>query len=207
MEHAGNIVGNVYDKYGTRNPIARALMRGFLGAVTELYQGVAPESVLEVGCGEGVLAHHLITSEHRPKRFSACDLELSQLAPNLDPAIEFHEASAYELPHADSSFDLVLCCEVLEHLEEPDRAFAELARVARGAVLVSTPWEPLWRGLNMARGKYLSDLGNTPGHIQHFSKHGLKRLAERHLVLTARRDPVPWTMLLGTPRPRAAVVS
>ena len=72
---AGNIVGNVYDKYGTRNPIARALMRGFTGAVTDLYLGTGARSVLEVGCGEGRLAHHLIQAA-RPARFEACDVEL-----------------------------------------------------------------------------------------------------------------------------------
>jgi hypothetical protein len=29
------------------------------------------------------------------------------------------------------------------------------------------PREPIWRIGNMARGRYLGDLGNTPGHIQH----------------------------------------
>ena len=50
---AGNIVGNVYDKYNTQNPIARALMRGFTDAVTDLYLETGARSVLEVGCGNG----------------------------------------------------------------------------------------------------------------------------------------------------------
>ena len=74
--------------------------------------------------------------------------------------------------------------------------------LAERAVLVSTPWEPLWRGLNMARGKYIRELGNTPGHIQHFSKRALIRLAQRHIRITERRDPIPWTVLLGTPGAR-----
>ncbi|MCA9694903.1 MAG: hypothetical protein KC636_35320, partial [Myxococcales bacterium] len=51
----GNIVGNTYDKYGSRNPIARALMAGFMRAVVGLYQEAAPRTALEVGCGEGKL--------------------------------------------------------------------------------------------------------------------------------------------------------
>lgn len=201
---AGVIVGNVYDKYGTKNPVARALMRGFLGAVTALYTRAAPKTVLEVGCGEGKLAQHLLDHAPRPDRFEACDLELGQIAPGLDPLIHFREASVYQLPYADDELDLVVCCEVLEHLDDPERGLAELARVARRAVLLSTPREPLWRALNVLRGKYLADLGNTPGHVQHFNARALTRLAERELHILERRQPLPWTVLLGRVRDTSA---
>ena len=51
----------------------------------------------------------------------------------------------------------------------------------------------------MARGKYLADYGNTPGHIQHFSRSGLIKLAETRLKIVAKRTPLPWTVLLGEP--------
>jgi len=196
---ADNIVGNHYDKYGTRNPIARALMRGFLAAVGELYRECRPRRVLEVGCGEGLLAQHLWHVAAPPERFVACDLELDRVACGLEPGIEFVEASIYALPFAAGSFDLVVCCEVLEHLDDPGRGLAELARVAERRVLVSTPWDPVWRAMNMVRGHYLRDLGNTPGHIQHFTRRSLQRLAERHLRVLERRTPLPWTILLGEP--------
>ena len=198
---ADNVVGNVYDKYGTRNPIARAMMSGFLDAVTSLFDQAAPTSVLEVGCGEGRLAHHLVTrATRRPERFLASDVSLGNRAPDLDGGIEWREASIYELPFETNSFDLVVCCEVLEHLEHPAEGLAELSRVANEKVLLSTPWEPVWRALNMARGKYWRDLGNTPGHIQHFTRRGLLELARRQLDIRAVRRPLPWTVLLGDVR-------
>jgi ubiquinone/menaquinone biosynthesis C-methylase UbiE len=193
------IVGNVYDKYGTHNPLARALMRGFLDTVTRLYRRVAPVSVLEVGCGEGRLAQHLVTQAARPARFVACDLDLGAIASDLDPLIELRQACTYDLPFADASFDLVVCCEVLEHLRDPSRGLGEVARVSRSAVLVSAPREPLWRLLNVASARYLGDLGNTPGHVQHFSSRALERLASRSLRIVERRTPLPWTVLLGEP--------
>lgn len=195
---SNNIVGNVYDKYGTRNPLARYLMRGFLGAVTELYQRSGPARVLEVGCGEGALADHLIThADPPPKAFEACDLSLESLRPGLDPRIQFHQASIHSLPYADASFDLVVCCEVLEHLENPAGGLAELARVARRDVLLSVPWEPTWRLLNLLRGRYWRDLGNTPGHIQHFSRRAFLGLVRGRLVIKDVRKPLPWTVLRG----------
>jgi ubiquinone/menaquinone biosynthesis C-methylase UbiE len=192
-----NVVGNVYDKYGTKNPLARALMHGFLGAVTDLYSRVVPQSVLEVGCGEGKLAAHLLRVARRPARFVVTDVDLAALTPDLDALIEPRQASVYELPFPDASFDLVLCCEVLEHLAEPGRGLAEVVRVARRAVIVSTPREPLWRFLNVLRGKYVRELGNTPGHVQHFGRRSLVRLVEGHLRVLEVRRPLPWTVVLA----------
>jgi ubiquinone/menaquinone biosynthesis C-methylase UbiE len=198
-------VGNVYDKYGTTNPIARALMRGFLDAATELFDRARADSVLEVGCGEGRLAQHLFTHGRRPRRFVATDREIASISRDVDPAIERRVASAYALPFDDASFDLVVCCEVLEHLASPALALAEIARVARRGVLVSTPREPLWRLLNVARGAYLGALGNTPGHIQHFRSASLEALVSQSIRVTDRRSPVPWTILLGVPRHADAI--
>ncbi|MBV9949656.1 MAG: class I SAM-dependent methyltransferase, partial [Myxococcales bacterium] len=201
------LVGNLYDKYGTRNPFARALMRRFLGAVSDLYARVNPETVLEIGCGEGHLAQHLVTRAARPARFVACDVDLRALRPDLDPLIETRQASAYELPFGRGEFDLVVCCEVLEHLQAPERALAEATRIARRAVLLSTPREPIWRVLNVARGRYLRRMGDTPGHVQHFSRRALTALASESLHILECRTPPPWTVLLGAPIGRGPSVS
>lgn len=197
----GNIVGNFEDKYSSHNPIARWLVSGFLDAVTELFVLADPrdKQVLEVGCGEGKLATHLIRNAPAPARYLATDLSLDTVGAGVDPRIEFQPASIYELPFASDSFDLVVCCEVLEHLERPAAGLAELRRVARERVLISTPWEPVWRAMNMARGKYIRDLGNTPGHIQHFTRRDLRELAATHLDILDMRTPLPWTAILGEP--------
>lgn len=194
-----NVVGNVYDKYGTRNPVARRLMEGFLREVLDLYTLSWPRSVLEVGCGEGRLAKYLWTAGPRPERFVMSDLDVSRIDPGIDPVLEVQEASVYDLPWDDSTFDLVICCEVLEHLDDPERGLREVSRVASRRVLLSTPWEPVWRVLNLARGKYVKALGNTPGHVQHFTRRGLVELSSRHLRLLQCRKPLPWTILLGEP--------
>jgi len=196
----GGVVGNVYDKYETTNPIARRLMNGFLGAVSALYDEARPSSVLEVGCGEGRLADFLIRSGPPPEAFDATDVSLAALAEGLDSRIQFSEASVYDLPYEDASVDLVVACEVLEHMKTPALALAEIARVARSGVLVSTPREPLWRALNLMRGHYIGQGGNTPGHIQHFSRRGLLDLVESRLDVVAVRSPLPWTVVLARPR-------
>lgn len=197
-EPSPNILGNVYDKYGTKNPIARRLMDGFLSTVTELAALSRPATVLEVGCGEGKLAQHLEAHLHA-RRFVACDLSLERVSASPGARIEWQTASIYDLPFAARSFDLVVCCEVLEHLDEPKRGLNELCRVTLGRLLVSTPREPLWRLLNLLRGKYISALGNTPGHVQHFSSRELSALVGQRARVLVRRQPIPWTVILAEP--------
>jgi 2-polyprenyl-3-methyl-5-hydroxy-6-metoxy-1,4-benzoquinol methylase len=113
-------------------------------------------------------------------------------APNLDYRI----MKAEQLPFADGEFDVAAAIEVLEHVPDPEHTVAEMARVATGHLLVSVPREPLWRGLNMARGAYLRDLGNTPGHLNHWSKRSFVALLSKHGEIVEARSPFPWTMLL-----------
>jgi ubiquinone/menaquinone biosynthesis C-methylase UbiE len=110
--------------------------------------------------------------------------------------LEYRAMPAENLPFAQDEFDLAAAIEVLEHVPDPERTLAEMARVARRHLLVSVPREPLWRGLNLARGAYVRDLGNTPGHLNHWSKRAFVRLLDSYGEVIAARSPFPWTMLL-----------
>ena len=94
--------------------------------------------------------------------------------------IQFYVDSIYNIDSNDNNYDLVIACEVLEHLEEPEIALSELFRISNKYVLISVPNEPFWRIANFARGKYLNRLGNTPGHINHWSKNGIIDLTSKY---------------------------
>jgi 2-polyprenyl-3-methyl-5-hydroxy-6-metoxy-1,4-benzoquinol methylase len=100
-------------------------------------------------------------------------------------------------PPADAA-ELVVCCEVLEHLDDAERALDTLVELARPWLLVSVPREPLWRALNLARFKYVGELGNTPGHLGHWSRRGFLDLLRSKAEVVDVRSPVPWTMALCT---------
>jgi 2-polyprenyl-3-methyl-5-hydroxy-6-metoxy-1,4-benzoquinol methylase len=191
--------GNTYDKYGSTNPVVRRLMRGFEDTLAELFQMADPQSLLDVGCGEGVLTHQW-AQQLGDRRVVGIDLEDPKLAAEWEqraaPNLEYRMMRAEDLPFAEGEFDLVTAIEVLEHVPDPEHTVAEMARCAGRHMLVSVPREPLWRGLNMARGAYLRDLGNTPGHLNHWSKRSFVAMLAQHGRVVEARSPFPWTMVL-----------
>jgi 2-polyprenyl-3-methyl-5-hydroxy-6-metoxy-1,4-benzoquinol methylase len=199
VDREGTVTGNTYDKYGSTNPVVKRLMAGFNGTLGDLFARADPQSLLDVGCGEGVLTHQWAV-RLRDRRVVGIDLDDPHLhaqwegrrAPNLDYRVMKAEA----LPFADGEFDCATAIEVLEHVPDAAHTLSEMARVAQRHLLVSVPREPMWRMLNMARGAYLKELGNTPGHVNHWSKRSFVELLSRHGTVVEARSPFPWTMLL-----------
>lgn len=190
-------IGNATPKYEASNPIVRRLLERFLRRVDEVAQSVEASSILDVGCGEGVVTERL-ARRLAPARVLGVDADNARLetewrrrsAANLS----FQTGSAYELPFEDRSFELVCAIEVLEHLERPRDALAEMSRVAGRALLLSVPNEPGWRIAHLLAGRNLRDLGNTPGHINHWSKRAFADLVSDYGRLEAVEGVFPWTV-------------
>jgi ubiquinone/menaquinone biosynthesis C-methylase UbiE len=191
--------GNTFDKYGSKNPVVRRLMARFKRDLDELFGAASPSSVLDVGCGEGILTEQW-ARRIAPGRIVGLDLEDPKLRAHWEQRrqenLEFVTMPAENLPFGENEFELAAAIEVLEHVPDPEHTVAEMARVAGGHLLVSVPREPLWRALNVARGAYIKDLGNTPGHVNHWSKRSFVAMLERYGRVVEARSPFPWTMLL-----------
>jgi ubiquinone/menaquinone biosynthesis C-methylase UbiE len=188
--------GNTYDKYATKNPIEQRLMDGFFATLDSMLPTQAPRRILEVGAGEGEVTER-IRRRYPDATLVALDLPDPGLAESWGEWSGVF-GSAERLPFPPGSFDLVLAIEVLEHVPHARTAVAEIARVCRGQVIASVPREPLWRVMNMARGKYLDDLGNTPGHIQHWSRRTFVQLMAGQLRIDKVANPTPWTVAACT---------
>ncbi|MBA2506530.1 MAG: class I SAM-dependent methyltransferase [Thermoleophilaceae bacterium] len=174
-------------------------MAGFESQLDELWEKAAPKTVLDVGCGEGVLTREW-AERLGDARIVGIDLDDPKLqaewAKRQRENLEYRVEEATQLSFADDEFDLASAIEVLEHVPDPGATVAEMARVAERHLLVSVPREPVWRMVNMARGAYWKTLGNTPGHVNHWSKRSFKALLGEHGTVEEVRAPFPWTMLL-----------
>jgi SAM-dependent methyltransferase len=173
-------------------------MTGFERHLFELLGHAAPASIVDVGCGEGVLTERW--AELVPGHVVGVDLEDPKLRSEWErrtrPNLEFRAAFGDRLPYGDGEFEAATAIEVLEHVPNPEAVLTEMSRVASRWLIVSVPREPLWRGLNMARGAYLRELGNTPGHINHWSRRNFAALLKSHGEVVELRSPLPWTMAL-----------
>lgn len=199
----GILIGNQLDKDQVTNPVARRMVAGFDAALTRLVQAARPASLHEVGCGEGRLSRKLQALCNL--EVLASDFSRELIAENQargDAGVRYLARSIYELTPAEDGADLIVCCEVLEHVERPADALAALRGLGAARYILSVPREPLWRALNLARGKYLGALGNTPGHLNHWSRPGFLRfLARGGFQPDTCLRPLPWTMVAGRFRP------
>jgi len=199
MLEDGVVAGNLFDKYGSRSPIVRFLMKNFIVSFKALVSGTGAGEVHEIGCGEG---HLSIILAGQKKKVRASDfskqviLKARENAVENNVDIEFKSSSIYDLTPEKDAAELIVCCECLEHLEHPEKALDILSRLADPYLIISVPREPLWSLLNMMRFKYVSRLGNTPGHIQHWSKRSFLKLLSSYFVIVETRTPTPWSMAL-----------
>lgn len=184
-------------KYKNPNPLARLLTDRFFDCIGHTLAPL-PETyrILEVGCGPGestrrlqrlLQGRYLEASEFEQR---LVDLHLSRGFP-----VPLSQESVYAMHRDEDEFDCVLLLEVLEHLEDFETALREIFRVARHSVIISVPNEPLWRVLNFARGKYWSDWGNTPGHLNHWSRRELVALIANYGNILSVQTPTPWTIV------------
>jgi 2-polyprenyl-3-methyl-5-hydroxy-6-metoxy-1,4-benzoquinol methylase len=156
--------------------------------------------VLDVGCGEGIVTERLARLL-APAQVLGVDAGEAHLAEEWSSRsagnLSFATGSAYDLPFEQGSFDLVCCIEVLEHLERPRDALAEMRRVAGRALLLSVPNEPSWRISHFLAGRNVRSLGNTPGHINHWSRRAFAELASDYGRLEKIESVFPWTLAVA----------
>jgi len=159
--------------------------------------GRPAENALEVGCGEGVIAEKLW---RRWGEVVALDLPDAGLRDDwrTRQGPRYLHASAHQLPFADNRFDVVVAAEVLEHLPDPVGGLHEMARVGRRHLVLSVPREPVFRSCNLVAGRYVRDLGNTPGHLNHWSRRGFVRFVSQVAEVREVSTPFPWTTVWAT---------
>lgn len=192
----------VTNKYKARNPVQRFLIRRFMSKLAELFDVTAPvDSVLELGCGEGFVSGQLSVRD-RAGAYVGVDANADDLE-NLRakfPAVEAREGSIYDLSFLGRTFDVVVCAEVLEHLDDPDAALAQITGVRPRWVVLSVPHEPWFCLSNLARGKNITRLGNDEDHTNLWGRRGFRKLLDRHLAVVRHETSYPWQLVLARPR-------
>jgi SAM-dependent methyltransferase len=189
-------------KYRNKNPVQRMLIRRFVRALHSVFVGAGPvKRVIEVGVGEGFLSGWL--SERFPEvQFTGVDLSANDIASLKQkfPRIDAHVGRVEELGFLEKGFDLVMCCEVLEHVDDPPQALDNLLALDPKRLILSVPHEPFFKLSNLARLKNVTRLGNDPEHLHHWGARSFKQFLSTRLEVEHVELPYPWILTLSRPR-------
>lgn len=157
---------------------------------------ISPSSIHEVGCGEGHVISRYIGQERllSGSDFSKSIIDIAQTNYG-GKGIFFKDIDVYNLSKNESA-ELILCCEVLEHLQEPAFALKKIHDISTPYAIFAVPREPIWRVMNVVRGAYLKNWGNTPGHLQHWNLDQFLSLLQPNFKIIDIKKPFPWVMVL-----------
>ncbi len=189
-------------KYSSQNPLQRLLIRRFIDELAGMFEATQPsESVLEIGCGEGFVAGQL-SPRHVGSSYVGVDLNAEDIE-NLKakfPAVEAHQGSIYDLSFLDREFDVVVCAEVMEHLDDPAAALEQIVARKPKWVILSVPHEPWFCLSNFARGKNITRFGNDPEHVNLWGRRGFRKVVDPFLTVERHETSYPWQLVLARPK-------
>lgn len=188
-----------YNKHKSNNFAQKYLINNFYKEMLKLIKPLKPVRVLDAGCGEGFSIVKLSRNKIG-KQITGIDnsKEAILLGKKMYPQLDISQGNIYELNFDSNTFDLVICTEVLEHLENPVKALAELKRVSKKYLVFSVPNEPIFRISNFMRGKHLLRFGNHPEHINNWSSTSFEKLLRKNgYKICAKKTPFPWTLILA----------
>jgi 2-polyprenyl-3-methyl-5-hydroxy-6-metoxy-1,4-benzoquinol methylase len=187
-----------HKKFVNPNPIQRALIGNFQRRFLTVLGSVQPQSVLEMGCGEGFLLTSIKKQFPNIPLLGQDNLDVALAAgKEIFPDLDLQHGDIYHINQPDHSWDVVIASEVLEHLDHPDAAIKEMKRVAKRYLLLSVPHEPLFRGSNLLRGRHLTRLGNHPEHINLWTRASFGKFVGQFAHVERLTGSFPWTILLA----------
>jgi hypothetical protein len=130
------------------------------------------KTILELGSGDGLVVKALRKAGHDPVALDICQSALKYIQGR-----KLVQGTAFQLPFYSNSFDLVLACELLEHI--PHSAYSgvldEITRVAKKYVIITVPYREKLE-LNYARCPACGCIFNGSYHVRSFGEINMKFL-------------------------------
>jgi len=155
--------------------------------------------LLDIGCGEGFVTIEVakkikakivgIDKEKDAIKFAISNNKLENM--------EYSTGDIFKLDYfKDNSFDLVMSLEVLEHLENYEKAIEIMSKLSKKYLLLSVPNEPWFRMANVLRLKYLKRFGNTPGHVNNWTRKEFRALCMKYGKIIKFKTSGVWNIVL-----------
>ena len=174
--------GNI-EKYESKNPLKRVMVEKLNKRILDSINNMIGDKkviILDAGCGEGyidkLLAERFPNSKITGLEFTE---EAIKIAKERNKTVNYIQGDVGDMPFENNSFDLVICTEVLEHLNNPEMALQELVRVSNGSLLITVPHEPWFCLGNLLVLKNVTRLGNPIDHVNHWTQKSFSEFLKR----------------------------
>lgn len=173
------ITGNYFNKYKSKNPLVKFIMGKYFNTLFKCLDDLKFKTVLDMGCGEGEILK-VLKDKHPKIKGLGLDIDRHMIKQIKIPDFTFDTKYLDTDSFSVDAYDLVLCLEVLEHIENYELALKNLNKINTKALVISVPNEPFFRLSNLLRLKYIHRWGNTPGHVNNFTITKFKRIIRTH---------------------------
>ncbi|MBN2496241.1 MAG: class I SAM-dependent methyltransferase [Deltaproteobacteria bacterium] len=189
-----------YRKYQSPNPVVRWLIERFFARITAQIEALQPARIIDLGCGEGLVAMRLMDGLQGID-YVGIDVseEMLGMARSNCPGSTFIRGDLLQMDIESTSSDMLLCLEVLEHLPRPQALLSRLASLPQKGAIFSVPWEPFFRLGSLLRGNYVRRLGNHPGHVQQFGRRAFAELLSAYYPRLEVQTCFPWIFASARP--------
>ena len=161
-------------KYLKKNVLRQYVIDNFLKQILKLVQTSGAKTILDIGCGEGLVDYFLLKSLPDLKIVGGDqDKQALEVARVLNPNANYQETDGRRTGLTEAGFDLVMANEVLEHLSDYPKVIQEASRVTKKFFLVSVPEWPFYQGANFLIGQNWKTWGEHPDHVVSFTRRKL----------------------------------
>ncbi|MBW1666990.1 MAG: class I SAM-dependent methyltransferase [Deltaproteobacteria bacterium] len=133
------------------------------------------EKILDAGCGEGNLGKELLKKGY--SNIFGFDYSLDGVEKAKKYYKECVMADIYSLPYEDNQFDTVICIEVFEYLDNPEKAFRELLRVAKKQIIIASANYTWFKIRAIVNNNYKINIRKRKTQTTHVF---LKKLGRKH---------------------------
>ena len=189
------------NKYRNGNRLHRQTLNRFFDRVSREIAALEFSSILDFGCGEAFFWEEVRRRMTVTAEVVGIDLrtEAIEKAKLSHPEFIFLQQDVLSW-EPNRKFDLVIASQVLEHLAQPGRFLERLCKVSHRHLLLTVPWEQLFRLCNLARGRDLRRLGNHPEHINHWGQRSFERFVSRYACIERSITCFPFLIIVASPR-------
>ena len=188
------------DKYFNRNPFHRFVLNRFLNRVFQEIQELHPRTILDFGCGGGyflkAIKNRGLPSVTKITGIDICK-DAVEKAKKVVPEYDTQQLDIFSINPNESKFDLVMAIEVLEHLNTPEKYLKHIVALSSQNIILTVPYEPWFRLINLLRGRDIKRLGDHPEHINHWSLRGFRGFVTPYFNVVRLYSIFPWLIVIG----------